>query len=147
MVQSAAAHLVFNQPKRAHVPLLFIDLRWLPMPVQIKFTSLLPASRPTSGSAPIHLNSITRAYAPPRATAILQDTSSGLAIPAQKTLTIQTVFINGSLMARSLPFLTPRTPLLARKLCPFSTDLLALCVIEQILHLGLNSRYLTVSTL
>src|SRR4029434_6985656 len=37
MIQNAAARLVFNQPKRAHVTPLLIDLHWLPVAARIKF--------------------------------------------------------------------------------------------------------------
>ncbi|XP_070402416.1 uncharacterized protein [Nothobranchius furzeri] len=40
MVQNAAARLVFNQPKRAHVTPLFIELHWLPLAACIKFKLL-----------------------------------------------------------------------------------------------------------
>ena len=48
MVQNAAVHLVFNQPKRAHVTPLFIELHWLPLAARIKFKSLMLAAN-TSG--------------------------------------------------------------------------------------------------
>src|SRR4029434_7213109 len=37
MIQHATAHLVFNQPKRAHVTPLLIKLHWLPVAARIKF--------------------------------------------------------------------------------------------------------------
>ncbi len=37
MIQNAAARLVFNEPKRAHVTPLFISLHWLPVAARIKF--------------------------------------------------------------------------------------------------------------
>src|SRR4029434_9060346 len=37
--QNAAARLVFNQPKRAHVTPLLIELHWLPVAARIKFKS------------------------------------------------------------------------------------------------------------
>src|SRR4029434_2902355 len=40
MIQNAAARLVFNQPKRAHVTPLLIELHWLPVAARIKFKSL-----------------------------------------------------------------------------------------------------------
>src|SRR4029434_830636 len=36
MIQNAAARLVFNQPKRAHVTPLLIELHWLPVAARIK---------------------------------------------------------------------------------------------------------------
>src|SRR4029434_10409343 len=41
MIQNAAARLVFNQPKRAHVTPLLIELHWLPVAARIKFKSLM----------------------------------------------------------------------------------------------------------
>ncbi len=35
MIQNAAARLVFNEPKRAHVTPLFISLHWLPVAARI----------------------------------------------------------------------------------------------------------------
>ncbi len=37
MIQNAAARLVFNEPKRAHVTPLFVSLHWLPVAVRITF--------------------------------------------------------------------------------------------------------------
>ncbi len=43
MIQYAAARLVFNDPKRAHVTPLFISLHWLPVAARIKFKTLMLA--------------------------------------------------------------------------------------------------------
>ncbi len=51
MIQNAAARLVFNEPKRAHVTPLFISLHWLPVAARIKFKTLMLAYRTTTGSA------------------------------------------------------------------------------------------------
>ncbi|MGL4601992.1 MAG: hypothetical protein ACRCVE_11065, partial [Plesiomonas sp.] len=40
LIQNAAARLVFDQPKRAHVTPLLISLHWLPVAARIKFKSL-----------------------------------------------------------------------------------------------------------
>src|SRR4029434_8684229 len=45
MIQNAGARLVFNQPKRAHVTPLLIELHWLPVAARIKFKSLMLAYR------------------------------------------------------------------------------------------------------
>ncbi|KAI2644586.1 hypothetical protein H4Q32_029594 [Labeo rohita] len=55
MTQNAAARLVFNEPKRAHVTPLFITLHWLPVAACIKFKSLMLAYRTATGSAPAYL--------------------------------------------------------------------------------------------
>lgn len=52
----APSNLYINQPKRAHVTPLLIDLRWPRVAAQIKFESLVLAYRVTSGSAPTYLN-------------------------------------------------------------------------------------------
>ncbi len=51
MIQNAAARLVFNKPKRAHVTPLFISLNWLPVAARIQFKTLMLAYRTTTGSA------------------------------------------------------------------------------------------------
>ncbi len=43
MIQNAAARLVFNEPKRAHVTPLFVSLHWLPVAACIKFKTLMLA--------------------------------------------------------------------------------------------------------
>src|SRR4029434_3175702 len=58
MIQNAAARLVFNQPKRAHVNPLLIELHWLPVAARIKFKSPMLAYRVLAGSAPTYLNSL-----------------------------------------------------------------------------------------
>ena len=46
-----AAGLVFNQPKRAHITPLLIQLHWLPVAARIKFKSLMLAYRVIAGLA------------------------------------------------------------------------------------------------
>ncbi len=48
MIQNAAAQLVFNEPKRAHVTPLFISLHWLPVAarIQVQDTECLHTERP-----------------------------------------------------------------------------------------------------
>ncbi len=41
MIQNAAARLVFNEPKRAHVTPLFVSLHWLPVAARIQFKTLM----------------------------------------------------------------------------------------------------------
>ena len=66
MIQKAAGRLVFNQPKRAHVTPLLIELHWLPVAARIKFKSLMLAYRVIAGSAPTYLNALVRANVAPR---------------------------------------------------------------------------------
>ncbi len=49
MIQNAAARLVFNEPKRAHVTPLFVSLHWLPVAARIQFKTLMLAYRTTTG--------------------------------------------------------------------------------------------------
>src|SRR4029434_2543291 len=65
-ITDTSGSLVFNQPKRAHVTPLLIDLHWLPVAARIKFKSLLLAYRVLDGSAPTSLHSLVRANVTPR---------------------------------------------------------------------------------
>ncbi len=69
MIQNAAARLVFNEPKRAHVTPLFVSLHWLPVAAHIKFKTLMLAYRTTTGSAPTYFHSLLRIYIPSRSPA------------------------------------------------------------------------------
>ncbi len=62
MIQNAAARLVFNEPKRAHVTPLFISLHWLPVAARIQFKTLMLAYRTTTGSAPTYFHSLLHIY-------------------------------------------------------------------------------------
>ncbi len=62
MIQNAAARLVFNEPKRAHVTPLFVSLHWLPVAAHIQFKTLMLAYRTTTGSAPTYFHSLLRIY-------------------------------------------------------------------------------------
>ncbi len=66
LIQNAAARVVFNEPKKAHVTPLFIRLHWLPIAARIKFKVLMFAYKTTTGTAPIYLNSLVQTYAPSR---------------------------------------------------------------------------------
>ncbi len=66
MIQNAAARLVFNEPKRAHVTPLFISLHWLPVAAHIQFKTLMLAYRTTTGSAPTYFHSLLQIYIPSR---------------------------------------------------------------------------------
>src|SRR4029434_6262674 len=66
MIQNAAARLVINQPKRAQVTPLLIELHWLPVSARIKFMSLMLAYRVLAGSAPTYLHDLVRANVTPR---------------------------------------------------------------------------------
>ncbi len=69
MIQNAAARLVFNEPKRAHVTPLFVSLHWLPVAARIQFKTLMLVYRTTTGSAPAYFHSLLRIYIPSRSLA------------------------------------------------------------------------------
>ncbi len=75
MIQSAAARLVFNEPKRAHVTPLFVSLHWLPVAARIQFKTLMLAYRTTTGSAPAYFHSLLRIYIPSRSLRSASDAS------------------------------------------------------------------------
>ena len=58
MIQNAAARLVFNLPKTAHVALLLISLHWLPVAARTKFKALLLAYKTVTKMAPAYLDSL-----------------------------------------------------------------------------------------
>ncbi|KAI2644290.1 Undecaprenyl-diphosphatase [Labeo rohita] len=62
LIQNAAARLVFNEPKRAHVTPLFITLHWVPVAARIKFKTLMLAYKTATGSAPAYLHSLLPIY-------------------------------------------------------------------------------------
>ncbi len=69
MIQNAAARLVFNEPKRAHVTPLFVSLHLLPVAARIQFKTLMLAYRTTTGSALVYFHSLLRIYIPSRSPA------------------------------------------------------------------------------
>ncbi len=82
MIQNAAARLVFNEPKRAHVTPLFISLHWLPVAARIKFKTLMLAYRTTTGSAPSYFLSLLRIYIPSRS--LRSASERRLVVPSQR---------------------------------------------------------------
>ncbi|XDV48468.1 hypothetical protein PO909_017874 [Leuciscus waleckii] len=82
MIQNAAARLVFNEPKRAHVTPLFISLHWLPLAARIKFKALTLAYRTITGSAPSYFHSLLRVYIPTRHLRSVNERR--LVVPSQK---------------------------------------------------------------
>ena len=66
MIQNAAAHLIFSQPKRAHVTPLLVSLHWLPIEARIKLKSLTLAYRVLAGSAPSYLSELIQLNTPAR---------------------------------------------------------------------------------
>ncbi|XDV50756.1 hypothetical protein PO909_019771 [Leuciscus waleckii] len=82
MTQNAAARLVFNEPKRAHVTPLFTSLHWLPLAARIKFKALTLAYRTITDSAPSYFHSLLRVYIPTRHLRSVNE--QRLVVPSQK---------------------------------------------------------------
>ncbi|XP_051561236.1 uncharacterized protein LOC127445296 [Myxocyprinus asiaticus] len=91
MIQNAAACLVFNEPKRAHVPPLHVSLHWLPVDARIKFKALMLAYRTVTGSAPAYLKSFMQSYVPTRSLRSAKE--HRLVVPTQRgTKTLSRTF-------------------------------------------------------
>ncbi len=82
MIQNAAARLVFNEPKRAHVTPLFVSLHWLPVAARIQFKTLMLAYRTTTGSAPAYFHSLLQTYIPSRS--LRSASERRLVVPSQR---------------------------------------------------------------
>ncbi len=82
MIQNAAARLVFNEPKRAHVTPLFVSLHWLPVAARIQFKTLMLAYKPTTGSALTYFHSLLRIYIPSRS--LRSASERRLVVPSQR---------------------------------------------------------------
>ncbi len=82
LIQNAAARVVFNEPKKAHVTPLFIRLHWLPIAARIKFKVLMFAYKTTTGTAPIYLNLLVQTYAPSRS--LPSASERRLVVPSQR---------------------------------------------------------------
>ncbi len=82
MIQNAAARLVFNEPKRAHVTPLLISLHWLPVAARIKFKTLMLAYRTATGSAPSYFHSLMTIYIPSRS--LRSASERRLVVPSQR---------------------------------------------------------------
>ncbi len=82
MIQNAAARLVFNEPKRAHVTPLFVSLHWLPVAACIQFKTLMLAYRTTTGSAPTYFHSLMTIYIPSRS--LRSASERRLVVPSQR---------------------------------------------------------------
>ncbi len=82
MIQNAAARLVFNEPKRAHVTPLYVSLHWLPVGAHIQFKTLMLAYRTTRGSAPTYFHSLLRIYIPSRS--LRSASERRLVVPSQR---------------------------------------------------------------
>ncbi len=82
IIQNAAARLVFNEPKMAHVTPLFISLHWLPVAARIKFKTLMIAYRTATGSAPTYFHSLMTIYIPSRS--LRSASERRLVMPSQR---------------------------------------------------------------
>ncbi len=84
MIQNAAARLVFNEPKRAHVTPLFVSLHWLLVAASIQFKTLMFAYKTTTGSAPTYFHSLLRIYIPSRSLLVRSASERLLVVPSQR---------------------------------------------------------------
>ncbi len=82
MIQNAAARLVFNEPKRAHVTPVFVSLHWLPVAAHIQFKTLMLAYKTTTGSAPTYFHSLLQIYIPSRS--LRSASERRLVVPSQR---------------------------------------------------------------
>ncbi len=82
MIQNAAARLVFNEPKRAHVTPLFVSLHWLSVAARIQFKTPMLAYRTTTGSAPTYFHSLLRINIPSRS--LRSASERRLVVPSQR---------------------------------------------------------------
>ncbi len=94
LIQNAAARVVFNEPKKAHVTPLFIRLHWLPIAACIKFKVLMFAYKTTTGTAPIYLNLLVQTYAPSRSLRSASERQSCGAIPKRYQITLTDLFLD-----------------------------------------------------
>ncbi len=95
MIQNAAARLVFNEPKRAHVTPLFVSLHWLPVAARIQFKTLMLAYRTTTGSAPTYFHSLLRIYIPSRS--LRSANERRLVVPSERLkITLQNILFHRS---------------------------------------------------
>ncbi len=94
LIQNAAARVVFNEPKKAHVTPLFIRLHWLPIAARIKFKVLMFAYKTTTGTAPIYLNLLVQTYAPSRS--LRSASERRLVVPSQRgyQITLTDLFLD-----------------------------------------------------
>ncbi len=82
MIQNAAARLVFNELKRAHVTPLFVSLHCLPVAARIQFNTLMLAFRTATGSAPSYFHSLITIYIPFRS--LRSASERRLVVPSQR---------------------------------------------------------------
>ncbi len=82
LIQNAAARVVFNELKKAHVTPLFIRLHWLPISRSHQFKVLMFAYKTTTGTAPMYLNLLVQTYAPSRS--LRSASERRLVVPSQR---------------------------------------------------------------
>ncbi len=129
MIQNAAARLVFNEPKRAHVTPLFVSLHWLPVAARIKFKTLMIAYRTTTGSAPSYFHSLLQIYNPSRS--LRSASEQRLVVPSQR---------GSKSLSRTFSFTIPGFPfsISSSLFVYFSPCLASLYLFEQCLRLGVR---------
>ena len=66
LIQNAAARLITNTKKRAHIKPILRSLHWLPIKYRIKFKVLLLVFKSFHGNAPVYIQDMLPPYIPPR---------------------------------------------------------------------------------
>ncbi len=95
MIQNAAARLVFNEPKKAHVTPLYIFLHWL-VAARIKFKTSLLAYSTATGSAPSYFHSLLRIYIPSRSLRSAGERRLMVPITERLKITLQNILFHRS---------------------------------------------------
>ncbi len=96
LIQNAAARLVFNGPKRAHVTPLFIFLHWLPVAARIQFKTLMLAYRKITGSTPAYFHSLITIYIPSRSLRSASELTPRGTITERLKITLQNILFHRS---------------------------------------------------
>ncbi len=97
MIQNAAARLVFNEPKIAHVTPLFISLHWLPVSARIQFKTLMLAYKTTTSSAPSYFHSLITIYIASRHLISVSERASPRSANTERhKITLQNIFVHRS---------------------------------------------------
>ncbi len=82
LIQNAAARVVFNEPKKAHVTPLFIRLHWATNSRSHQIQGTDVCLQDHTGAAPIYLNLLVQTYAPSRS--LRSASERRLVVPSQR---------------------------------------------------------------
>ncbi len=113
LIQNAAARVVFNEPKKAHVTPLFIRLHWLPIAARIKFKVLMFAYKTTTGTATNIPKLASSNLCALQKLAFCKWTTSCGAIPKRYQITLTDLFLDCASWWNDLPISIPTAESLA----------------------------------